>query len=146
MHSKGGSLLPCVDGVGSSGASIKMESTHNAALLERHFMYSYNYVGSFKFANFDSNHLACLEGQFRADGKYGYVLVSDHLVPYSFINRLEGQLGGMVFEYDEVHALEEIFDADFLLSLSSKERKLIGPCLLLLIEKGGLWIANSRGM
>lgn len=103
----------------------------------------YKYVQSFQSANFDSNHLACLEGQFTADGKYGYVLINGHLVPYAFINRLVDELGGAIYEYNEVHSLEEIYGGEFLASLSSNERKVLGACMLLLIEKGDFWIANS---
>lgn len=106
----------------------------------------YKYVQSFQYASFDSNHLACLEGQFTREGKYGYVLVNDHLVPFSFISRLRDELENIFFEYDEVHPLDDSFSDEFLASLDIVERKVLGACMLLLIEKGDFSLVNSYGI
>lgn len=106
----------------------------------------FKYVESFQHAKFDSKHLACLEGQFTAEGTYGYVLVNDHLVPYSFISRMANEIHGRIFEYDKVHSLVEIFGEEFLASLNSTEREVLGACMLLLIEKGDFCLTNSYGI
>ena len=106
----------------------------------------YKYVESFQYAKFDSNHLGCMEGQFSREGKYGYVLVNDHLVPFSFISRLKDELEDVFFEYDEVHALEDSFSDEFLASLDIVERKVLGACTLFLIEEGDFNLINSDGI
>ena len=106
--------------------------------------FDYQHVKSFQYASFDSEHLACLAGQrFTEDGNYGYVLINGHLVPYSFISRLEDELGGAFYEYNEVYSLEDIFGTKFLESLTSNELKVLGGCMLILIEKGDFWICDD---
>lgn len=106
----------------------------------------YKYVESFQYASFDSNHLACMEGQFTRKGKYGYVLVNDHLVPFSFISRLKAELEDTYFEYNEVHPLDDSFSDEFLASLDIVERKVLGACTLFLIEEGDFNLINSDGI
>jgi hypothetical protein len=106
----------------------------------------YKYVESFQYAKFDSNHLGCMEGQFSREGKYGYVLVNDHLVPFSFISRLKDELEDVFFEYNEVHPLDDSFSDEFLASLDSVERKVLGACMLLLIEEGDFSVVSSDGV
>jgi hypothetical protein len=64
----------------------------------------------------------------------GYFLVEDTLVPYSFLERLDDHLSNNNFTYGCVLTLEEICGEEFWNSLKSVERKVLGACILMLME------------
>jgi hypothetical protein len=70
--------------------------------------------------------------------KCGYVLVDKCLVPLTFIARIKEELSDHQFDYGYVISESEMFEADFLQSLSEEERAVLMPCVLILIERGDL--------
>ena len=71
-----------------------------------------------------------------ARGDFGYALVMDHLVPFSFIDRLQDHLCSNVFSYDKIWSPREMCGEIFWSTLDEKERDLLGHCFLILIEQG----------
>jgi hypothetical protein len=69
-------------------------------------------------------------------GDFGYALVKDHLVPFSFIARLQDHLSSTVFSYDNIWSPREMCGEIFWSTLDETERNLIGHCFLILIEQG----------
>jgi hypothetical protein len=67
---------------------------------------------------------------------YGYFLVDDRLVPYSFFDRLFNHLMDNNFEYGEVISINEICGLEFLESLTADEYHVLGPCILMILESG----------
>lgn len=66
----------------------------------------------------------------------GYALVNKRLVPFTFVNRVKNELEGIQFEYGFVMNERQIFSDAFLKSLDKDERKVLMPCVLILIERG----------
>ena len=82
-----------------------------------------------------------IEGQIEAIADYGtsgYALLGEHLVPFSFINRVTEQLDSELFHYDRVLDPREMVGDDFYESLSDVERCVLSPCLLMIFEQGSL--------
>ena len=71
-----------------------------------------------------------------ARGDFGYVLIKDHLVPFSLIDRLQDHLGSTVFNYDKIWSPREMCGETFWRTLDEDERGLLGHCFLILIEQG----------
>lgn len=66
----------------------------------------------------------------------GYVLVNNLLVPFNFVERVAKEIAGVQFQNDCVLSADAIFGTGFLQSLDEDERKVLMPCVLLLIERG----------
>lgn len=71
-----------------------------------------------------------------ADCKFGYVLIKDRLVPFSFLNRLADHLVSTVFSFDKIWSPREMCGEPFWSTLDEDERGLLGHCFLILIEQG----------
>jgi hypothetical protein len=67
---------------------------------------------------------------------YGFILISNQLVPYSFLERLFDEMMDCNYEYGEVVAIEELFSSDFFESLTENEQEILGPCVLIIFENG----------
>jgi hypothetical protein len=68
------------------------------------------------------------------DGEYGYFLIDGCLVPYSFIERLYEHLTDNPLHYDQIISIENICGSENWASLNMMERKMVGPCILILLE------------
>ncbi len=66
----------------------------------------------------------------------GYVLVNKRLVPYTFLARVKKEVKRHTFEYGCVLSEAIIFGDEFLQTLDKDERKVLMPCVLMLIERG----------
>lgn len=71
-------------------------------------------------------------------GRLGFHLIHDILVPHSFVDKVERELSGARLNCFKVTNLTELFSHTFLTSLSPLEFKVLGGCVLLLIEKGSV--------
>ncbi len=69
-------------------------------------------------------------------GRYGFHLIHGILVPYRFVDIVEHELSRARLNCFKVTELSELFSHTFLTSLSPLEFKVLGGCVLLLIEKG----------
>ncbi len=69
-------------------------------------------------------------------GRFGFHLMGNVLVPYRFVDIVEHELTGDRLNCFKVTELSELFSDTFLTSLSPLEFKVLGGCVLLLIEKG----------
>jgi hypothetical protein len=93
------------------------------------------------FGGLELKHIADVESHrddFLNHGKSGFVLIDDKLVPYSFIYRVylaaEGNCQSCA--YDTVYSVKEWIDEDLWKEFTDQEKKVIGPCLLILMEMG----------
>lgn len=87
-------------------------------------------------AHCNKDMVAELVGDDVPDGNYGYLLIRDRLVPYSFLQRLVTHLLPATFEYGAVFSAEEMVGSQFLSTLNEGERQVLGDCLLYLIKEG----------
>lgn len=67
--------------------------------------------------------------------KCGHALLNQCLVPFTFLERVQQELQGMIFQY-VVLTESDIFTEGFLASLEEKERSVLMPAVMLLIERG----------
>jgi len=67
-----------------------------------------------------------------------FMLIDDQLVPTAFLDRLDKHpmAWNAVFEEDAVYTARELVGEDFWFSLTNAERRVLGACLLILIEQG----------
>lgn len=95
-------------------------------------------VSSSKYpsADLDPFVLQQLIPNYNPNDDYGYYLVDDHLVPYTFLGRLFDHLASNNFEYGEVLSIDEICGPDFLESLTADEYHVLGTCILMILESG----------
>ena len=98
-------------------------------------------VKSFQLAEIPEIQRTTAEGLFDPKKTYGYALINDLIVPYSFIDRVREKVLETVFVYDEIFSMSEIFDRSFIESLSEVERSVLPSCMMFLIEDGyfGIW-------
>jgi len=69
----------------------------------------------------------------------GYVLIADHLVSMLFLEKILAELEHSRCLYGSaIHARDFFDNPDFWKTLSPRERDLVGPCLLFLIDNGNL--------
>jgi hypothetical protein len=67
-------------------------------------------------------------------------LINNHLVPYSFLDELEQRFFDATFDHDQVISIRAIVGDEYLQGLSNAERKVLGGCVLLLIEQSRIAI------
>jgi hypothetical protein len=77
------------------------------------------------------------------EGPFGFVLVDDVFVPYEFINKIKAHLSKQPKQYETVMDAECFVDYEFWQSLDDYERKLVGPCLLILMEYGDIYLREG---
>lgn len=69
----------------------------------------------------------------------GFVLIEDCLVSTLFLEKISDELEGGNYRYGSVTRVQDLFDEPaFWDSLSEMERRMVGPCLLFLIDNGNL--------
>ncbi len=65
---------------------------------------------------------------------FGYFLVDQMMVPYHFLQRLEDHLYKKEIVYGKVMSVEDVYGEEFWASLSYMEKKVVGACILILLE------------
>lgn len=76
----------------------------------------------------------------------GYTLINDRMVPESFIQRVASELVDAPFCFEEVLRVIDIFEEEFLESLSALEREVLMPVVLHLLalgEVGFVWKSSA---
>lgn len=69
-------------------------------------------------------------------GRNGFFYVRGAMVSYLFINRVERELRKTMLGYFSARYVFDLFDSEFIGSLTESERAVLGDCVLLLIEAG----------
>jgi hypothetical protein len=77
------------------------------------------------------------------DGAYGFVLVDGEFVPYEFINQIKANLSKQPMQYESSVDAESFVKPKFWKSLAAHERKLVAPCLLILMEQGDIYLREG---
>jgi hypothetical protein len=86
--------------------------------------------------DFVAKHVPGFAGSFAPNQRLGFHLIGDILVPYRFVDEVECQLTHDRLNCFNVTDVTELFSDTFLRSLTPLELKVLGGCVLLLIEKG----------
>ncbi len=86
--------------------------------------------------DFVARNVADFAGTTAPKGRFGFHLMGNSLVPYRFVDRVEQELSHDRLNCFKVTNVTELFSHTFLTSLSPLEFKVLGGCVLLLIEKG----------
>jgi hypothetical protein len=85
---------------------------------------------------FVSKYVPQFAGAYAPTRRVGFHLIGNALVPYSFVQDVEYQLTYERLNCFKVTDVTELFSDTFLASLTTSELKVLGGCVLLLIEKG----------
>ncbi len=73
-------------------------------------------------------------------GQAGYLLVEGMLVPLSLVSKIKKCLDGETIEYRDAVDVEKLVGPEFIRTLTGNERKVVGHCVLHLIERGEIAI------
>jgi hypothetical protein len=76
-------------------------------------------------------------------GSFGYVLIDGEFVPYEFIARIKANLSKQPKQYESSIDAESFVNRAFWLSLSISERELVAPCLIILMERGDIYLREG---
>ncbi len=77
----------------------------------------------------------------------GFFLINGTLVPKTFVENVESQLSGSRLNCFDVTRVSDLFEPYFLETLSTKELRVLGDVVLVLIDKGCVAISlvdNSK--
>jgi hypothetical protein len=81
-----------------------------------------------------------LGGAIPTEGKYGYRLIDNKLVPISFLDRIEYHLvstaDSTTFDPTKVFTAKSMIRAEFWESLDTDEQEVLPACLFLMIDEG----------
>lgn len=79
-------------------------------------------------------------GKYVSPGRVGFHLIDSSLVPYSFVDEVEHQIQmtGDRLNCFKVSSVTDLFSDTYLTSLTLLEMKVLGGCVLLLIEEGAV--------
>ncbi len=76
--------------------------------------------------------------------RIGYLLISEMLVPFSFIEQVKKATAGTTISYGAVVPAEGIVGAEFLKTLTGNQRQVLGEVILHLLERGDVAINFSE--
>lgn len=71
----------------------------------------------------------------------GFFLVNGTLVPKPFLEEVESQLQSVRLNCYDVTQVSDLFEPEFLDTLSATELSVLGDCVLVLIDKGSVPIS-----
>ena len=77
------------------------------------------------------------------EGTFGFVLVDGEFVPYDFIDNIKANLNRQPWQYESIIDAESFVNHAFWQSLADYERKLVAPCLLILMEQGDIYLREG---
>ncbi|MBK9440753.1 MAG: hypothetical protein IPN53_05300 [Comamonadaceae bacterium] len=83
-----------------------------------------------------AKYVPSLAGSSPPTQRLGFHLIDGILVPYSFVRKVEHELSNDRLNCFKVTNVLDLFSHTFLESLTPLEMKVLGGCVLLLIEKG----------
>ena len=84
------------------------------------------------------NGMAKFNGVVDPDVCFGYTVIGDMLVSNSFMKRLEVHLDSIELKYGTVFSARKLCGDKFFNSLTDEERLVLAPCILVLIDEGGI--------
>lgn len=77
------------------------------------------------------------------DGSFGFFLIDGEFVPYEFIARIKANLSKQPKQYESSIDADSFVNHAFWQSLADYERKLVAPCLLILMEQGDIYLREG---
>jgi hypothetical protein len=76
-------------------------------------------------------------------GSFGFVLIDGEFVPYEFISKIKANLSKQPKQYESSIDADSFVNHAFWQSLADYERKLVAPCLLILLEQGYIYLREG---
>lgn len=88
----------------------------------------------YKAVSCNENMVTTVDDETVYEGPFGFVLIGDRLVPYSFIEMVADDIGESVFPYHAILSARDYVSNDLWDRLDEDERQVLGGVILLLIE------------